>query len=154
MVATDGSALGNPGPGGWAWVTSDGKSGSGGVKRSTNNRMELTAVLELLRAFPHGAVLIQSDSQYVINIFTKWLAGWRKRGMRTSQGRPVGNADLIEGIDTLLTGRDVKWEWVRAHVGHPLNEQADHLAWTAASLEKTAVGAARPSKQPRHRRRS
>lgn len=133
IAATDGSALGNPGPGGWAWVTDDGREGSSGARHSTNNRMELRAVLELLAATePVEPLVIQTDSQYVANIFTKWLAGWRKKGMRTASGKPVENVDLIEEIDALLKGRIVTFEWVRGHSGHELNERADALANGAA----------------------
>jgi ribonuclease HI len=89
--------------------------------------MELTAVYQLLHSVPEP-LLIQSDSQYVIKAFTEWLPGWRQRGMRTSGNKPVENQDLIEAVDQLLTTADVEWEWVRGHVGHPLNERADALA--------------------------
>ncbi len=81
--------------------------------------MELTAVLELLRAHPEEPLLIQADSTYVINVFTEWLPQWRKRNMRTAKGKPVKNWDLIEQIDKLLAGRDIKWQWVRAIPGMP-----------------------------------
>lgn len=128
VAATDGSSLGNPGPSGWAWVTEDGRQDWASVRRSTNNRMELTAVLQLLRSVPAPILTIQTDSQYVRNIFTEWLEGWRRRGMRTSSRKPVENQDLIVAIDESLQGRNVEWEWVRGHVGHPLNEVADDLA--------------------------
>jgi ribonuclease HI len=133
VAATDGSALGNPGPGGWAWVAEDGRHAFAGARHSTNNRMELRAVYELLRAMGHDEPLtIQTDSEYVVNIFTKWLEGWRKRGMKTSSRKPVENTDLIEAIDALLNGRQVTFEWTRGHAGHPLNERADALANGAA----------------------
>lgn len=135
-AATDGSALGNPGPAGWAWVTTDGTQDWASAKRSTNNRMELTAVLELLRHHADQPLLIQSDSQYVINVFTKWLRTWRERGMKTARRKPVENTDLIEQIAALLEDTDVKWEWVRGHDGHPLNEHADTLARHAAMRSK------------------
>lgn len=127
-AATDGSSLGNPGPGGWGWVTADGRCDWGSEKRTTNNRMELTAVLELLRSVPEGPLLIQSDSTYVINVFTRWLPGWRKRNMRTARGKPVENRELIEQIAASLAGRNIEWKWVRGHSGHALNETADRLA--------------------------
>ncbi len=133
VAATDGSCLGNPGPGGWAWVTVDGRSASAAARHTTNNRMELRAVLELLRATDPGEVLlIQTDSVYVMNIFTKWLEGWKRRGMRTASRKPVENADLIQAIDGELQGRTVRWEKVPGHAGHELNEQADQLARKAA----------------------
>ena len=143
VAATDGSALGNPGPGGWAWVTEDGRHACAGARHSTNNRMELRAVYELLRATsPDEPLTIQTDSVYVVNIFTKWLAGWRTRGMKTSSRKPVENTDLIEPIDSLLAGRQVTFEWVRGHAGHPLNERADALANGAArrAAERIAAG--------------
>lgn len=135
-AATDGSSLGNPGPSGWAWVTADGSQDWASAKRSTNNRMELTAVLELLRSYPRQPLLVQSDSQYVIDVFTKWLQGWRDRGMQTAKRRKVKNLDLIEEISRLLDEADVEWEWVRGHHGHPLNKRADELARFAARRSK------------------
>lgn len=131
-VATDGSSLGNPGPGGWAWVTEDGKEDWAGARNSTNNRMELRAVIEALESLSSGELTIVTDSEYVVNVFTQWLEGWRSRGMRTSRGKPVENQDLIERAARLLEGRDVEFEWVRGHAGHPLNERADKLANDAA----------------------
>jgi ribonuclease HI len=98
--------------------------------------MELMAVKELLLATGQEALLVQADSQYVINVFTKWLPGWRSRGMRTSSRKPVENQDLVTEIDRLLTERDIQWEWVRGHAGHPLNERADALARHAAERSK------------------
>ena len=135
-AATDGSSLGNPGPAGWAWVTADGRQDWASARRSTNNRMEMVAVLELLRSHPAQPLLVLSDSQYVINVFTKWLEGWRDRGMWTAKRRRVENLDLIEQISTLLDGTDVEWEWVRGHDGHPLNERADRLARFAAERSR------------------
>ncbi len=132
-AATDGSSLGSPGPGGWGWVTTSGQCAWGSEPGTTHNRMELTAVLELLRAHPEEPLLIQADSTYVINVFTEWLPQWRERNMRTGAGKPVKNQDLIEQIDKLLAGRDIKWEWVRGHSGHALNETADRLAGHGAT---------------------
>src|SRR6266511_6348971 len=116
VAATDGSCLGNPGPGGWAWVTEDGREGSGAVLHTTNNRMELRAVLELLRALDKSEpVVIQTDSAYVIGVFTRWLEGWRRKGMRTSRNAPVENRDLIEAIAHELDGRQVRFEKVPGH---------------------------------------
>ena len=126
-AATDGSA--SPpgwGPGGWAWVTTKGTFGWGNHPKTTNNRMELTAVLKLLEAHPDKPLLIQVDSTYVLNIFTDLLNGWRENGIR--RGRPLANSDLIGQVDALLIGKDIEWEWVKAHTGHALNESADQLA--------------------------
>jgi len=136
-AATDGSSLGNPGPGGWAWVTEDGREGCAGARQSTNNRMELRAVLELLLAVDSGGPLIvQTDSAYVIGVFTEWLSRWRARGMRTASNRPVENVDLIEQIDRALQGRDVTFEKVPGHSTHVLNNRADALAHGAAKRAK------------------
>lgn len=136
-AATDGSALGNPGPGGWAWVTEDGREGYAGARRSTNNRMELRAVLELLLAVnPSGTLIVQTDSAYVVGVFTEWLSGWRARGMRTASNKPVENVDLIEWIDNVLQGRDVIFEKVPGHSTHVLNNRADTLAHGAAQRAK------------------
>lgn len=130
VAATDGSSLGNPGPAGWAWVTTDGREGFAGARRSTNNRMELRAVLELLLAMERtDQLVVHTDSACVIGVFTEWLDAWRRRGMRTSSNKPVANIDLIERIDQLLQGRDVRFEQVAGHAGHPLNEKADALGW-------------------------
>ena len=115
VVATDGSCLTNPGPGGWAWACEDGRHGSGGHAGTTNNLMELRAVFEMLGAFPPATpLLIQADSMYVINIFTKWLPGWRARGWLTAAKKPVLNREAIELIAERLAGRDVRWEHVLA----------------------------------------
>jgi ribonuclease HI len=90
--------------------------------------MELIAVLQLLRSVTDDHLIIQTDSQYVKNIFTEWLEGWRRRGMRTSDRKPVENQDLITEIDKRLRIRNVTWEWVKGHGGHKLNERADELA--------------------------
>ena len=136
-AAADGSALGNPGPAGWAWYVDDSCWAAGGWPESTNNRGELTAVLELLRATARSGqgeeLLIQCDSQYVINSLTKWRHGWKRRGWRKADGRPVLNDDLMRELDAALTGRAVRFEWVRGHVGHPMNEAADSRARAAAT---------------------
>lgn len=134
IAAADGSALGNPGPAGWAWYVDDECWAAGGWAESTNNRGELTAVLELLRATARTEedLLVQADSQYVINSVTKWMKGWKRRGWRKADGRPVLNDDLMKEIDRELAGRDVRFEWVRGHIGHPMNEAADDRARAAA----------------------
>jgi ribonuclease HI len=132
-AATDGSCIGNPGPGGWAWVIEDGRELAKAARNTTNNRMELMAVLQLLMATPPTEpLIIQTDSAYVIGVFTEWLEGWRRRGMRTSSRRPVENLNLIEQIAARLKDRDVRFEKVPGHAGHRLNERADALAQAAA----------------------
>ena len=145
IAAADGSALGNPGPAGWAWYVDENCWAAGGWPESTNNRGELTAVLELLRATAGTGedLLIQADSQYVINSLTKWRHGWKKRGWRKADGKPVLNDDLMKALDAALAGRTVRFEWVRGHVGHPLNEAADSRARAAATA--SPGGAAGPA---------
>ena len=135
VVAVDGSALGNPGPAGWAWYVDENCWAAGGWPSSSNNRGELTALLELLKATaPTNEELhVLADSQYVINSVTKWMSGWKKRGWRKSDKSPVLNADLMQAIDKAITGRKVSFEWVRGHSGHPLNEAADDKARAAAT---------------------
>ncbi|MGQ7312894.1 ribonuclease H family protein [Microbacterium arabinogalactanolyticum] len=134
IAAADGSALGNPGPNGWAWYIDDANWAAGGSPHGTNNQGELQAVLELLRATAGTAekLLIHCDSRYVIDSVTKWMPGWKRRGWRKSDGGPVLNRDLLEGIDEALRGRDVEFDWVKGHAGHPLNEAADERANAAA----------------------
>lgn len=133
-AAADGSALGNPGPNGWAWYIDDANWAAGGSPHGTNNQGELRAVLELLRATAgtDEKLLIECDSRYVIDSVTKWMPGWKRRGWRKSDGGPVLNRDLLEGIDEALRGRDVEFSWVKGHAGHPLNEAADERANAAA----------------------
>ena len=135
VVAIDGSALGNPGPAGWAWYVDENCWAAGGWPSSSNNRGELTALLELLKATaPTNEELhVLADSQYVINSVTKWMSGWKKRGWRKSDKSPVLNADLMQAIDEAISGRKVSFEWVRGHSGHPLNEAADDKARAAAT---------------------
>ncbi|MGB4138150.1 MAG: ribonuclease H [Microbacterium sp.] len=133
-AAADGSALGNPGPNGWAWYIDDDNWAAGGSPHGTNNQGELRAVLELLQATA-GAdedLLILCDSKYVIDSITKWMPGWKRRGWRKSDGGAVLNRDLMEALDGAMSGRDVRFEWVKGHAGHPLNEAADERANAAA----------------------
>lgn len=141
VVAVDGSALGNPGPAGWAWYVDENCWAAGGWPNSSNNRGELTALLELLKATaPTNEELhVLADSQYVINSVTKWMSGWKKRGWRKSDKSPVLNADLMQAIDKAITGRKVSFEWVRGHSGHPLNEAADDKARAAATAYQRHV---------------
>lgn len=135
VVAIDGSALGNPGPAGWAWYVDENCWAAGGWPNSSNNRGELTALLELLKATaPTNEELhVLADSQYVINSVTKWIAGWKANGWRKADKKPVVNVDLMQAIDEAISGRKVSFEWVRGHSGHPLNEAADDKARAAAT---------------------
>ena len=133
-AAADGSALGNPGPAGWAWYIDDQTWAAGGWPHGTNNMGELKAVLELLRATSHidDDLHILCDSQYVINSVTKWMPGWKKKGWRKGDGKPVMNLDLLQDIDEAIAGRRYRFEWVKGHIGHVLNEAADSRARAAA----------------------
>ena len=134
IAAADGSALGNPGPAGWAWYVDETCWAAGGWPRGTNNQGELTAVLELFRATAHldDELLVQCDSQYVINAVTKWMAGWKRKGWRKADGKPVLNLELLQALDTATQGRRYRFEWVRGHAGHPANEAADERARAVA----------------------
>lgn len=135
IAAADGSSLGNPGPTGWAWYVDRGCWAAGGAASGTNNIGELTAVAELLEATAAAGepLRILCDSQYVINSVTKWMPGWKRRGWRKADGKPVQNRELLERIDAGLAGREVDFEWVRGHAGHELNEAADERARAAAA---------------------
>lgn len=133
-AAADGSALGNPGPAGWAWYVDDDCWAAGGWPHGTNNMGELRAVLELFRATEHldEDLHILCDSKYVIDSITKWMPGWKKKGWKKGDGKPVMNLDLMQEIDAAIAGRKYRFEWVKGHVGHRLNEAADIRARTAA----------------------
>ncbi|MGM7667657.1 ribonuclease H family protein [Microbacterium sp. A93] len=133
-AAADGSALGNPGPNGWAWYIDDSNWAAGGSPHGTNNQGELQAVLELLiaTAGTDEPLLIMCDSKYVIDSITKWMPGWKRRGWRKADGAPVLNRELMESLDEAMQGRNVKFEWVKGHAGHDLNEAADVRANSAA----------------------
>jgi ribonuclease HI len=133
-AAADGSALGNPGPAGWAWYVDDGCWAAGGWKHATNNQGELMAVLQFFKATAHldDDLLILCDSQYVINCITKWMPGWKKKGWRKADGKPVMNVELLKEIDEALVGRRYRFEWVKGHANHPLNEAADARARAAS----------------------
>ena len=140
-VYTDGSCLHNPGgSGGWAYcILADGaiKKASGGDPETTNNRMELTAAIKALCAIPEGtSLLLSTDSQYLKNGITKWLAGWKRRHWRRATGEPVLNRDLWEQLDALLTKRKVHFQWVKGHAGNHYNEICDTLAREAAIQAK------------------
>lgn len=139
VAATDGSCLGNPGRGGWCWYVNEQLWQSGHEPRSTNNRMEVLALIRLLQATPpRTPILVQADSRYVIDAVTKWLPGWKRRGWKTAGGQPVKNIDLFVELDQLLAGRSVSFEHVYGHNGHPANERADTLARDAATTQRAA----------------
>ncbi|WP_119698475.1 ribonuclease H family protein [Microbacterium halotolerans] len=144
-AAADGSALGNPGPMGWAWFIDDDSWAAGGSPHGTNNQGELLAVLELLRstAGTDEALHIECDSRYVIDSVTRWMPGWKRKGWRKADGKPVLNRDILEALDAEITGRSVTFEWVKGHAGHPRNEAADKRANSAAQAyrNRSAVDA-------------
>lgn len=144
IAAADGSALGNPGPAGWSWYIDDDTWAAGGWKKSTNNRGELMAVAELLAATSHRAdeeLVILADSQYVINSVSKWMPGWKKRGWKKRDGKPVLNVDILSVIDQLMQNRRVRFEWVKGHAGHEMNEAADERARAAATAFQSGAPA-------------
>ncbi|PVZ05350.1 ribonuclease H family protein [Actinomycetospora cinnamomea] len=128
-VWTDGACSGNPGPGGWAWATRDGRQDSGGEARTTNQRMEIRAALEAVRALD-GPLVVVSDSTYVVNCFRDgWWKGWIARGWVTSAKKPVVSRDLWEPLITLVNERgDVSFRWTRGHSGDEMNDLVDRLA--------------------------
>lgn len=135
VIHTDGACRGNPGPGGWGAILSyDGheKCLSGAERETTNNRMELIAAIAGLEALKRRCrVRLVTDSQYVKNGITQWLANWKRNNWRTAARSPVKNADLWKRLDAAAARHDIEWEWVRGHSGHPENERADALARSA-----------------------
>ena len=133
-AAADGSSLGNPGPAGWAWYVDEDTWDAGGWPKGTNNIGELTAILRLLEATAEtGEELhILADSQYAINVVSKWRLGWKKRGWTKADKKPIKNLELIQEIDRAMEGRRVTFEWVKGHAGHHMNERADDLARACA----------------------
>jgi len=131
-IYTDGACKGNPGPGGWGALLCWGgheRELFGGDPATTNNRMELTAVIRGLAALKRSTrAVVHTDSQYVHKGITEWLPAWKARGWKTAERKPVKNADLWRELDTLVAQHAVEWRWVRGHAGHPGNERADALA--------------------------
>lgn len=131
-IYSDGACKGNPGPGGWgALLVTDGhrKEICGGEANTTNNRMEMTAVIRALESLKRpSTVEVHTDSQYVQKGISEWMAGWKRRNWRTADGKPVKNQDLWLQLDALSQLHRVEWKWVRGHNGHPENERADELA--------------------------
>ena len=134
IAAADGSALGNPGPAGWGWYVDDDRWACGGWPHGTNNMGELTAVLDLLQqtAGTDEELLVYCDSTYAINSITKWMPGWKRKNWRKGDGKPVQNVEIMKALDAAMQGRRVRFEWVKGHAGHELNEQADRLANSAS----------------------
>ncbi|MBX9860145.1 MAG: ribonuclease HI [Sphingomonas sp.] len=135
-IFTDGACKGNPGPGGWGAVLRMGateKELSGGEKLTTNNRMEMMAVVKALTALNRPcAVTLSTDSRYVMDGLTKWIHGWQKNGWKTADKKPVKNADLWQELLAAAKPHRIAWQWVKGHAGHPENERADKLASDAA----------------------
>lgn len=133
-AAADGSSLGNPGPAGWAWYVDEDTWDAGGWPQGTNNLGELTAILRLLQATAETGedLHILADSQYAINVVSKWRLGWKKRGWTKADKKPIKNLELIQEIDRAMEGRRVTFEWVKGHAGHRMNERADDLARACA----------------------
>lgn len=128
LIWTDGSCYPNPGPGGWGWHRCDGKQNYGGERNTTNNRMEMTAILESLIELPSGTdVLIYSDSQYCIKGLTEWRKGWKRKDWM-KKGEPMVNRDIWLDLDKHIDRLRVNFEWVRGHNGNAGNEHADYLA--------------------------
>ncbi|MDE6481474.1 MAG: ribonuclease HI [Alphaproteobacteria bacterium] len=139
-IWTDGSCLGNPGPGGWAFVATDGihtAEKSGCENDTTNNRMELMAVLRAVTAaHRHAEIEIHTDSQYVKNGMQSWLKNWKRNNWRTADKKPVKNQDLWAALDAATQNIKIHWHWVKGHAGEELNERCDTLARTAAESLK------------------
>ncbi len=135
---TDGACAGNPGPGGWGALIRTGGSETelfGGERATTNNRMEMTAAIEALKA-TSGPIRLYTDSQYVKNGITEWIRGWKRNGWRTADRKPVKNQDLWMALDAAVSGRTVEWRWVKGHAGHPENERADALARAGVAAQR------------------
>lgn len=131
-IYTDGACKGNPGPGGWgAWLVAGGheKEMFGGEPNTTNNRMELKAVIEALGSLKRPcSVIVHTDSQYVQKGISEWIHGWKKRGWKTAAREPVKNVDLWQALDEAQSCHKIEWRWVKGHAGHEGNERADALA--------------------------
>ena len=139
-IWTDGSCLGNPGPGGWAFIATNGKDiaeRNGGEKETTNNRMELTAVIKALSAAKkHDELEIHTDSQYVKNGMEKWVRQWKNNNWKNAEKKPVKNKELWQQLDELAQTKNITWVWVKGHAGQEMNERCDKLARNAAETFK------------------
>lgn len=140
---TDGACKGNPGPGGWGVVlrfNGHEKELSGSEAHTTNNRMELMAAIEGLRALRRPCtVILSTDSNYVKDGITRWIHGWQRNGWRTADRKPVKNADLWQDLLLAADAHKIDWQWVKGHAGHPENERADRLASAAADAAKVSA---------------
>ncbi|MEQ1931179.1 MAG: ribonuclease HI [Parvularculaceae bacterium] len=147
-IFTDGACEGNPGPGGWGVLIIEAggrrRELSGGEPATTNNRMELQAAIEALRA-TSDAVRLHTDSQYVKNGITAWIKSWKKNGWRTADRKPVKNQDLWLALDSECGARKIDWRWIRGHSGHAGNERADELARGAIATLHDGAWSGRPS---------
>lgn len=143
-LITDGSCLGNPGPGGWAAILRCGqrkKELAGSSAATTNNRMEMTAVIKGFEALRERcAVTVEIDSEYVKNGVTKWMHGWKRNGWKTVAGGPVKNQDLWKALEAAVAAHKVTWVWVKGHAGHADNNRCDQLAKAAARNERKDTG--------------
>jgi ribonuclease HI len=137
VIYTDGACSGNPGPGGWGAVLRYGshlREMHGGERSTTNNRMELMAAIRALEALTRPSkVQLYTDSTYVLNGITKWLAGWERNGWKTASRKPVKNVDLWQNLAAAMKPHEVEWHWVKGHNGDPGNERADELARLGAA---------------------
>ncbi|NDW03954.1 ribonuclease HI [Jiella pacifica] len=147
VVHTDGACVGNPGPGGWALVIrevgQDGEASAprtivGGASETTSNQMEMAAAVEALKAVSVKSIEIVSDSQYLVKGMTEWLSGWKRRGWKTSDGKPVANRERWLELEALSHGRNIEWTWVRGHSGIRWNVAADKLAQEEARRQQFA----------------
>jgi ribonuclease HI len=140
-IFTDGACSGNPGPGGWGAILRYGETVrelSGGEADTTNNRMELTAAIEALNALKRPCdIVLTTDSTYVKDGITSWIDGWKKRGWKNSQKKPVKNEDLWKALDAARSRHTVEWKWVKGHAGHAENERCDELARLAMPSRKS-----------------
>ena len=148
---TDGACKGNPGPGGWGVVLRIGqhvKELYGGEPATTNNRMELTAVIQGLSALTRPCIVqVSTDSQYVQKGISNWIVDWKRRGWRTADRKPVKNIDLWQRLDALAAKHEIEWLWVKGHAGHPENERADELA-NLGVASQTSPDASREQQHP------
>ncbi len=154
VAYTDGGCRGNPGPGGWGFLLVDRRSGGalsrrGGERRTTNNRMEMSAAIEALRALKQRSrVEIRTDSRYLVDMCSRWIPGWKCRGWKR-KGGPIKNLDLVQLLDLLMEEHQVRWTWVRGHAGEPGNEHADRL--TNLAMDAVQSGAD-PAAERRYRK--
>jgi ribonuclease HI len=158
---TDGACSGNPGPGGWGALLIAREGGDvvktrelkGGAPDTTNNRMELLAAIAALEALERpSTITVVTDSAYVKSGITEWIGGWKRRGWRSSTGKPVKNEELWKRLEAAAARHKVTWEWVKGHAGHPENERADELA--RAGMEPFKPAPARQAGAPHHQRPS